>query len=513
MKSMSQKTVQAQALQQVQTLSPQQVLQVRLLEMPVAELEERVKNELIDNGALEERMDAPGEDGGDTAGEEYDEGMPDDGRGPDDDMSADGGLPSDDYRPADVRQAMDDYRTADDVPDYLWQRQDAGTARAAGADYGSTTSFYEQMTEQMNECSLTPHEKELMAYLIGSLESDGLLKKKLSTIADELEIYAGVDTSEEELEGVLGKLQQFDPPGVGARDLRECLLLQIRRAPDRDTPLRRMEYEVVDKMFDEFTHKRWDKIARRLRLTDAEAARLERELRRLSPRPGSAMGEVAGHNFQQVVPDFRVETDDEGNITVTFNKGDVPELRISPSFMEIMDRADKGKMPMGRAERDALQYTRQKIEKAQGFIEAVRQRRRTLMAVMQAIVDLQRPFFLEGDETLLRPMILKDVAVRTGLDISTVSRAAGSKYVETRFGTYPLKWFFSDGFVTADGEEVATRRIQAALKELVEAEDKKKPLSDEVLAEMLNRKGFPIARRTVAKYREQLGIPVARLRR
>ena len=472
---MSQKTVQAQALQQVQTLSPQQVLQVRLLEMPVAELEERVKNELIDNGALEERMDAPGEDGGDTAGEEYDEGMPDDGRGPDDDMSADGGLPSDDYRPADVRQAMDDYRTADDVPDYLWQRQDAGAARAAGADYGSTTSFYEQMTEQMNECSLTPHEKELMAYLIGSLESDGLLKKKLSTIADELEIYAGVDTSEEELEGVLGKLQQFDPPGVGARDLRECLLLQIRRAPDRDTPLRRMEYEVVDKMFDEFTHKRWDKIARRLRLTDAEAARLERELRRLNPRPGSAMGEVAGHNFQQVVPDFRVETDDEGNITVTFNKGDVPELRISPSFMEIMDRADKGKMPMGRAERDALQYTRQKIEKAQGFIEAVRQRRRTLMAV--------------------------------------VSRAAGSKYVETRFGTYPLKWFFSDGFVTADGEEVATRRIQAALKELVEAEDKKKPLSDEVLAEMLNRKGFPIARRTVAKYREQLGIPVARLRR
>ena len=505
---MPQKLVQTQALQQVQTLSPQQVLQVRLLEMPVAELEERVKNELIDNGALEERMDVPGEDGAETGAADGETEQDTDNA-----MEDDGGLPSDDFRPADVRQAMDDYRTPDDVPDYLWQRQDAGAARAGTTDYGSTTSFYEQMTEQMNECDLPPHEKELMAYLIGSLESDGLLKKKLSAIADEMEIYAGVKTSEEELENVLYKLQRFDPPGVGARDLRECLLLQIRRAPDRDSRLRQLEYTVVDKMFDEFTHKRWDKIARRLRLTEAETARLERGLRKLNPRPGSAMGEVEGRNLQQVVPDFRVETDDEGNISVVFNKGDVPELRVSPSFMEIMDRADKGKASMGRAERDALQYTRQKIEKAQGFIEAVRQRRRTLMAVMQTITELQRPFFLEGDETLLRPMILKDVAGRTGLDISTVSRAVGSKYVETRFGTYPLKWFFSDGFMTAGGEEIATRRIQAALRELVEAEDKKKPLSDEILAEMLNRKGFPIARRTVAKYREQLGIPVARLRR
>ena len=503
---MAQKLVQSQALQQVQTLSPQQVLQVRLLEMPVSELEQRVKNEMIDNGALEERLGTPDEnesreedlydaaaDGGDLEGE-------------------DGGLPIDFYRAAVVRQAMDDYRSPDDVPDYLLQDK-GGKGRPETMEYGDTTSFYEQMTEQMNECDLTPHEKDLMAYLIGSLESDGLLKKKLSTIADELEIYNGVQTSEAELEAVLTKLQRFDPPGIGARDLRECLLLQIRRDEKWGTRLKQQEYEIIDKMFDEFTHKRWDKIRQRLHLTEGEAERLQRDLKRLNPRPGSAMGEVAGHNWQQVVPDFRVETDDDGNITLSFNKGDVPELRISPSFMEIMDLADKGKAKMGRAEREALQYTRQKIEKAQGFIEAIKLRRRTLTAVMQAIIDLQRPFFLEGDETLLRPMILKDVADRTGLDISTVSRAANSKYVETRYGTYPLKWFFSDGYVTEDGQEIATRKIQAALKELIEAEDKKKPLSDETLTTMLNEKGFPSARRTVAKYREQLGIPVARLRR
>lgn len=506
---MAQKLVQTQALQQVQTLSPQQVLQVRLLEMPVSELEQRVKNELIDNGALEERLGAP-EDGEPRGGDEpYDDTDVPSGEDMD---GEDGGLPSDDYRPADVRQAMDDYRTPDDVPDYLLQAR-SGKDRPETMEYGDTTSFYEQMTEQMNECDLTPHEKELMVYLIGSLESDGLLKKKLSTIADELEIYNGVNTSEEELEKVLAKLQGFDPPGIGARDLRECLLLQIRRDANFNTRLKQQEYEIIDKMFDEFTHKRWDKIRQKMRLTEGEAERLQKDLKRLNPRPGSAMGEVAGHNFQQVVPDFRVETDDDGNITMAFNKGDVPELRISPSFMEILDQADKGRAKMGRAEREALQYTRQKIEKAQGFIEAVKQRRRTLTTVMQAIIDLQRPFFLEGDEALLRPMILKDVAERTGLDISTVSRAAGSKYVETRYGTYPLKWFFSDGYVTEDGQEIATRRIQAALKELVEAEDKKKPLSDEVLTTMLNEKGFPIARRTVAKYREQLGIPVARLRK
>ncbi len=506
---MSQKLIQSQSVQQVQTLSPQQVLQVRLLEMPVSELEQRVKNELIDNGALEERLDASGDSEvsaenmySDTGTQQEEENV----------SGLDGGLPSDEYRPAEVRQAMDDYRSPDDVPDYLL-RDHGGKDRPETMDYGDTISFYEQMTEQMNECDLTPHEQELMSYLIGSLESDGLLKKKLSLLADELEIYAGVQTTEAELESVLMRLQTFDPPGIGARNLRECLLLQLRRDEFRGNRQKQLEYEIIDKMFDEFTHKRWDKIATRLHLTEMECERLQKELKRLNPRPGSAMGEVVGHNYQQIVPDFVVETDDDGGITLSFNKGNVPELRISPSFMEILRQMDAGRMRMSRSEREALQYTRQKIEKAQGFIEAVKQRRRTLTSVMQAIIDLQRPFFMEGDESLLRPMILKDVAERTGLDISTVSRAANSKYVETSYGTYSLKWFFSDGYVTGDGQEIATRRIQAALKELIEAEDRKKPLSDEALTAMLNGKGFPIARRTVAKYREQLGIPVARLRR
>ena len=445
---MSQKLVQSQSMQQVQTLSPQQVLQVRLLEMPVSELEQRVKNELIDNGALEESLGSP--EDADTSSEDVYDGTDAESAGIET-SGLDGGLPSDEYRPAEVRQAMDDYRTPDDVPDYLLQER-GGKDRPETMDYGDTTSFYEQMTEQMNECDLTPREQELMTYLIGSLENDGLLKKKLSTLADELEIYAGIQTTEAELETVLARLQTFDPPGIGARDLRECLLLQLRRDEHRGSRQKQLEYEIIDKLFD-------------------------------------------------------------GGITLSFNKGDVPELRISPSFMEILHQVDTGRAKMSRPEREALQYTRQKIEKAQGFIEAVKQRRRTLTAVMQAIIDLQRPFFLEGDETLLRPMILKDVAERTGLDISTVSRAANSKYVETHYGTYPLKWFFSDGYVTDDGQEIATRKIQAALKDLVEAEDKKKPLSDEALTAMLNEKGFPIARRTVAKYREQLGIPVARLRK
>lgn len=505
---MSQKLVQNQALEQVAVLSPQQVLQVRLLEMPVSELEQRVKNELMDNGALEESLGTPAGDDL-TADEVY--GEEDDGGQPAvaDDSPA---LPVDDYRPEEVRRAMDDYGSPDDVPDYLLQDR-GGKSRPETVEYGDTVSFYEQMIAQMRECELTPHEEELMTYLIGSLESDGLLKKKLSTLVDELEIYNGVQTSEEELESVLRKLQSFDPPGIGARNLQECLLLQLRRDPNRDIPAKQKEYTIIEKMFDEFTHKRWDRICQKMNLTETEAARLQKDLRRLNPRPGSAMGEVAGHNYQQIVPDFTVETDDNGEITLTLNKGNVPELHVSPSFLGLVRDAETSRSHMGKSERQALQYTRQKIEKAQGFIEAVKQRRRTLLGVMQAIVDLQRPFFLEGDETLLRPMILKDVAVRTGLDISTVSRAANSKYVETDYGTYPLKWFFSDGFVTEEGQEIATRRIQAALRECVESEDKRKPLSDEALTVMLNKRGFPIARRTVAKYREQLGIPVARLRR
>lgn len=502
---MAQKIIQTQSLQQTQTLSPQQVLQVRLLEMPVSELEQRVKNEIIENGALEEGDHYPEADdsyNADTQEDAYE--------------AAEGGMEA--YSDLvsspskELKDALGDYRNSDEVPDYLLKNYpQPGTMETI--DYGDTISFYEQMKEQMNECELTEKQKMLMEYLIGSLENDGLLKKPLSTLADELEVYHNEPTTVEELEQVLRMLQEFEPAGIGARSLQECLQIQIRRDKRFHTPLKQKEYRVITQYYEEFTHKRWDKIQQRMKLTDGEVEQLQKEIRRLNPRPGSSMGELVGHNYQQVVPDFIVETEDDGTITMTLNQGDVPELKISDSFLDILRQYDGERQKMSRSEKDALLYTRQKIEKAQMFIDAIRQRRHTLTVTMQAIIDLQRPFFLEGDELLLRPMILKDVAERTGLDISTISRVTGSKYVQTNYGIYPLKWFFSDGFTTDDGQEIATRKIQNALKEIIENEDRKKPLSDETLTQMLNQKGFPIARRTVAKYREQLGIPVARLRK
>lgn len=502
---MAQKIIQTQSLQQTQTLSPQQVLQVRLLEMPVSELEQRVKNEIIENGALEEGDHYKETDdsyASDTQDEAYDSG--------DTGMEAYSDLVSSPSK--ELKDALGDYRNSDEVPDYLLKNYPQNDTMET-IDYGDTISFYEQMKEQMNECELTDEQKQLMEYLIGSLESDGLLKKSLSTIVDELEVYHNVHTTVEEVEKVLRILQEFEPAGIGARNLQECLLIQIRRDERFNTPLKQKEYRIISQYYDEFTHKRWDKIQQRMKLSNQEVELLQKEIRKLNPRPGSSMGEVVGHNYQQIVPDFIVETEDDGTITMTLNQGDVPELKISDSFLDLLKQYDQNKQKISRSEKDALLYTKQKVEKAQNFIDAIKQRRHTLTVTMQAIIDLQRPFFLEGDEMLLKPMILKDVAERTGLDISTISRVSNSKYVQTNYGVYPLKWFFSDGYTTEDGQEIATRKIQNALKEIIEHEDKKKPLSDETLTQMLNQKGFPIARRTVAKYREQLGIPVARLRK
>ncbi|MCM1108424.1 MAG: RNA polymerase factor sigma-54 [Clostridium sp.] len=503
---MAQKNIQTQTLQQTQTLSPQQVLLVRLLEMPISELEQRVQNEMMDNGALEESYTRNEDD--------PDYGIsPDDSHEGDDHSSSDAlDAYADTPLAPEQSEALADYRSADDVPDYLL-RPATGRDTPETIDYSDTASFYELMKEQMGELELTTHEQQLMEYLIGSLESDGLLKKPLTLLADELEVYHDVQTTADELEGVLHRLQGFDPAGIGARDLRECLLLQIRRDPQFHTPLKQMEYTIIDRFYDEFTHKRWDKIQQRLNITEQMAETLQRELRRLNPRPGSSMGEVVGHNYQQIIPDFIVETADDGTITLSLNQGDVPELRISDSFLQLLHQSSGSRSSLSRSEREALQYTRQKIEKAQYFIDAIHQRRHTLVTAMQAIIDLQRPFFEEGDETLLRPMILKDVANRTGLDISTISRVSNSKYVQTNFGIYPLKWFFTDGITTQDGQEIATRRIQSALRQLIDNEDRRHPLNDETLAALLNKQGYPIARRTVAKYREQMGIPVARLRK
>jgi len=372
-------------------------------------------------------------------------------------------------------------------------------------------SFYDQLLEQMTMALLTERERYIMEYLIGSLDDDGLLRKSLSQLSDELAIYHNLDVSSAEIEHVLLQLQQFDPAGIGARSLQECLLLQIdRREPSR---LKELMQKAIEQYFDLFTKKHWKQLRSALRITELQAETLIRELRKLNPKPGTSMGETMGHSMQQITPDFIVDTHDDGSVTFVLNHGDVPELTVSQSFVDTLREYQADKEHMSRQMKEALLYTKTKVDAAQNFIAAIRQRQHTLTITMQAIIQWQHRFFEEGDEALLRPMILKDIAERTGLDLSTISRVSNSKYAQTRWGTFPLRFFFSDGLKTAEGEELSTREIKAMIRDIIQHEDKQKPLSDEIIQRMLGEQGFPIARRTVSKYREQMGIPIARLRR
>jgi RNA polymerase sigma-54 factor len=377
--------------------------------------------------------------------------------------------------------------------------------------YGQTESFMDKLNEQMNMANITERQRDIMEYLIGSLDDDGLLRKSLDNISDELAIYHHLDVTAHEIEQVLLLLQEFDPAGIGARSLQECLLLQIqRRDPSR---LRDLMEKTISEYFELFTKKHWQRLQQVLKLSDLQAETLIAELRKLNPKPGSSISEVVGRSLQQITPDFIIDTHDDGTVTFSLNAAEVPELCVSPSFTDTLRDYQNGKEQLSRQMTEALVYTKKKVEAAQGFIEAIKVRRHTLTITMRAIIQWQHRFFEDGDEASLRPMILKDIAERTGLDISTVSRVSNSKYAQTRWGTFPLRHFFSDGYTTADGEELSTREIKAALQELIEAEDKRKPLSDETLKGLLAEKGYPIARRTVTKYREQLGYPVARLRK
>ena len=467
--------VQTQAQRQVQTLSPQQILAVRLLELPTMELEERIHAELLDNPALEEGKEAPDND------TENDYNVDENGD-PNPESSED--------------LSLGDYRTEDDIPDYKLQENNRSKGEIAEEiPFSDTTSFYEKLAE----------------YIIGSLDDDGLLRKSNDTLIDELTIYHGISTTPEELDHIINIIQDFDPAGIGARSLQECLLLQIKRK--ENSPLKQIEYDIIDKYCDDFTRKNKEKIIQRLGISEEQYDAAVAELVKLNPRPGSSLGEAIGKNFQQIIPDFIVETEDDGTILLSLNNHNIPELRLSREFTEMLDEHTRNKNNQSKESKDAMLFLKQKVDAAQGFINAVKQRQQTLMSTMQAIIDLQRPFFQEGDESLLKPMILKDVAERAKLDISTVSRVSNSKYVQTNFGIYALKFFFSDGYTTEDGEELSIREIKRILKELVNGEDKNKPYTDDELADCLKEKGYPIARRTVAKYRQQLNIPVARLRR
>lgn len=489
--------IQAQEQQQIQTLSPQQMMVVKLLELPAVEMEDRVRAELLENPALEEGREENGND------EEPIEGADNENTSEEgDDTSYD---------------SLSDYLTDDDIPDYKLQEQNHDRdKRAEEIPFSEATSFYETLKEQLNEQELDEHRYELAEYLIGSLDDDGLLRKSLENICDELAIYSGIDTTVSELQEVLDIIQSFEPAGIGARDLKECLLLQIRHKEEglsHPNQLLHTEKEILLHCYEEFTRKHWEKIQQKLGVDEDTCNRAIKELCRLNPRPGASLGETIGRNMQQIVPDFIVETADDGSVSLSLNNRNVPELRMNRDFTTMLEEHTRNKANQSKESKEAMMFLKQKMDAAQGFIDAVKQRQQTLTVTMQGIIDLQRPFFQEGDESLLRPMVLKDVAQRTGLDISTISRVSNSKYVQTNFGIFPLKFFFGDGYVTEDGEEMSVREIRNILKECIDGEDKKKPYTDDELAEILKAKGYPMARRTVAKYRQQMKIPVARLRK
>ena len=471
---MPQSLIQQQKLtqEQIQLQTAMQVLASKLVELPLEGLRERVEAELAENPYLE----ASNSDGGDGY-------IQDDG-------GSGGGASASDY---DARQ---DYSTEDDIPDYLLH-QPSG-AEAESMDSADTQSFYDQMMEQVAGCGLSGHDRQILEYLIGNLGDDGLLAKPLFQIADELSIYHYLDTTPEEVERVLHTLWRFDPPGVGARNLQECLIIQCKRRGYRSVPGHTpLLLKVLERNWEEISHNRWDLIQQRYKLSDQQVGLLRHEIRRLNPRPGSSMGERATSSETHITPDVIVSIDQEGGIELTLNDGDMPTLSVSDDAMEMID----------------VDYVRDYVNRGKLFIGAIMQRRHTILRTMQAIIKLQRKYLLTGDETLLRPMRLEDIAKITEQDLSTVSRVCNSKYVETPYGTYPLRWFFTTQARTAEDEDVSIRKIHQALREIIAQEDKGAPLKDDELAAMLQNQGFDVARRTVAKYREHLGIPTSRMRR
>lgn len=493
---------QKQEQRQLQSITAQQLLVSQLVELPLQQMEERVETELHDNPALEKSVsdeETLSWDGGETA----------DTTENTDSTDYDAMREREERRDA-LDAALENIgRDDEELPVYQggrpWGEEQEQTV------FAQEQSFYDMLMAQVGEQELSDSDRYVMEYLIQSLDDDGLLRMSLTDICDQLAIYHNINIDENGVQRLLQRLQQMDPPGIGARSLQECMLLQIERR--RNSPLKDMMRRVVTQYFDEFTRKKWKRIQQQMNLSDADAEEIFDELRRLNPKPGSALGETMGRSAQQITPDFIVDTHDDGTLSLQLNYGDMPRLEISQSFADLLKDFQTNRSNMTRQQKEALLYTRQKVEAAQSFIDAMETRRQTLLRTMKAIMQLQRKFFEEGDEELLRPMILKDVAALTGQDLSTISRVSNSKYVQTRWGTFPLKFFFNDGYITSTGEALSTRQIKAALKQLIENEDKYNPMSDDALRDALERQGFPIARRTVAKYREQLGLPVARLRK
>jgi len=491
----------SQNLQQklLQKLSPQQIQLMKLLQVPTANLEERIKEEMEENPALEQEEE--NHDDHEEAKDEFTENAEENFEEPDGSEN--------DYDNIDISEYVRE--GDDDIADYKMRDDNYGSDDddKKTIPFKTETSFYETLLDQLGLLKLDEKEQKIAEQIVGSIDEDGYLRRETTAIVDDLAFRQNVMTTEEEVESLIKRIQHFDPPGVAARDLQECLLLQLNRLQDEGKNVS-VAIKAISKYFDEFTKKHYEKIQRGLDLNDEQLKEVMQQIIRLNPKPGGNVGEI-NKAESYVVPDFFI-MNNGGKLELTLNSRNAPELRISEGYRDMLKEYDRG-TKKDKRQKEAVLFIKQKIDSAKWFIDAIKQRQHTLLDTMTAIMNHQHDFFLTGDQTTLRPMILKDIAEKTGLDISTVSRVANSKFVQTEFGTYRLKFFFSESLSTESGEEVSTREVKKILSDLIEAENKKKPLSDEHLTEMLQQKGYNIARRTVAKYREQLNIPVARLRK
>ena len=464
-----------QSLQQkqVQKLSPLQIQTIKLLELPTLELEQKIQKELAENPVLDEVTDDN---------------------------------PEDDELPKKV--SLSDYPADDQTPSYKTYVNNQGKdLKPQYNTFSVKESFHQNLDAQLGYCHLTPRARQIASFIIGMLDDDGYLRRDLESLADDISFRLNIETDVNELEDLLGIIQEFDPVGVGARDLRECLLLQIKAKPHDQA--QQDAQEILENHFEEFTKKHYTKILSKMKIDEDRLKKAIEEIVHLNPRPGGQIDDSYNDQAQQVVPDFVLELKD-GKPVMTMPRFNVPELRVNKRYADIlMDSASKST----KEGKEAVTFVKQKLDSAKWFIEAIKQRQRTLQNTMNAIIEFQYDFFIDGDETKLKPMVLKNIAERTGLDISTISRVVNCKYIQTHFGIYPLKYFFSEGLMTDRGEEVSTREIKKILTESIEAENKSKPLTDEELVTVLTEKGYKVARRTVAKYREQLNIPIARLRK
>lgn len=478
----------------LQKLSPQQIQLMKLLQVPTASLEQRIKEELEINPALEEGYSEfeLGQEDLSEPQEIQDEESADDVAEREEDLGLD------DY----MEQESYDYKTEGDS--YNPDEEQKTMPIAVGK------TFHDTLADQLALMDLEEHQWEIADQLVGSIDDDGYIRRELDAIVDDLAFSRGVSTTEEEVEEVLKLVQRFDPPGVGARNLQECLIIQLERKeePSRSTEL---AIRIIRDYFDSFTRKHYDKLMRQLGVEESVLKEAIDEILKLNPKPGGSVASGPG-DHQVIIPDFTLINNNNGELEILLNGKNAPDLRVSETFKDMIHDYTKSKIK-DKKQKEALLFIKQKIDAAKWFIDAIKQRQHTLFVTMNAIVDYQKEYFLTGDETKLRPMILKDIAEITLLDISTVSRVANSKYIQTEFGTFQLKSFFSESLQTDSGEEVSTREVKKILQDFIEAEEKGKPLSDEQLTEMLKEKGYNIARRTVAKYREQLNIPVARLRK